>query len=78
METAKVSSKYQIVVPKKVREILGVKKNDILLFEIGEEGVRLKKFDEILREHIGTVKLKKDFKELRREFDESMAGEGAG
>ncbi len=77
METAKVSSKYQLVVPKKVREILGVKKDDILLFEIEENEIKLKKFDEILRKHIGTVKLKKGFKELRREFNKSMAEEGA-
>lgn len=76
METAKVSSKYQIVVPKKVREALRVGKKDILLFEIEKDRVRLKKFDEILREHMGTVKLKKGFKELRREFNESMAKEG--
>jgi AbrB family looped-hinge helix DNA binding protein len=78
METGKVSRKYQVVIPKKVRETLEIKENDILLFEIEKEKntVRLKKFDELLGEHIGSVKLDKDFKELRKEFNKKMAEEG--
>jgi len=75
METAKVSTKYQIVVPKKVREAMGIKKEDILLFKIEDNGVKLEKFDELLKKHVGTVKLKKEFKVLRREFNEEMAQE---
>lgn len=75
METAKVSTKYQIVVPKKVRDMLGIEKEDILLFKIENNGVKLEKFDELLKKHVGTVKLKKGFKALRREFNEEMAQE---
>ena len=73
MEAAKVSTKYQIVVPKKVREALEIKRDDILLFEVKGKVVKLEKFDEILKKHIGTVKLKEDFRTLRRKFDEEMA-----
>lgn len=73
MEAAKVSTKYQIVVPKKVREALEIERNDILLFEVKGKVVKLEKFDEILKKHIGTVKLKEDFRTLRRKFDEEMA-----
>ncbi|MDY6966177.1 MAG: AbrB/MazE/SpoVT family DNA-binding domain-containing protein [Halobacteriota archaeon] len=80
METVKVSSKYQVVIPKKVRKTLGIKENDILLFEIDRRSntVRLKKFDELLERHIGSIELDKDFKDLRNEFNERMTEEGTG
>ena len=33
MDTAKVSSKYQIVIPKKAREILGIDEGDKVVFD---------------------------------------------
>ena len=73
MRYAKVSSKYQIVVPKKIREILGLEKNDIVLFDIVDDRVELKKIDKILARHIGSVKLKKSLKALRKEFNDEMS-----
>jgi len=35
----------------------------------------LKKFDELISKHAGSVKLNKDFKELRKEFNERMEKE---
>ncbi len=75
METAKLSSRYQIVIPKKIRDILGLGKDDVVLFRVAEDGIHIEKFDEILKKHAGSVRLKKDFKTLRKEFNEAMADE---
>jgi AbrB family looped-hinge helix DNA binding protein len=76
METAKVSRKYQLVIPKKVREALEIQENDLLLFEVEENAVRMRKFDELLEKHLGSVKLDTEFKKLRKEFNRRMAEEG--
>ncbi len=34
MEPAKVSSKYQVVIPRKIREFLKIEKNSVVVFEI--------------------------------------------
>ena len=38
METAKITSKGQITIPKKVRELMAVESGDHLAFEVDEEG----------------------------------------
>ena len=75
MRYAKVSSKYQIVIPKMIREVLGLEKNDIVLFDVVDDRIELKKIDKILAKHIGSVKLKKGFKALRKEFEDDMSSE---
>ncbi len=72
METAKVSSKHQIVIPKRIRKILGIEKNDVVAFELKNGEVVLKNLEELLNNHIGTVKLKKDFLRMRESFNEEM------
>ena len=41
-ETAKITSKGQITIPRKVRRILGVRAGDRLLFEENESGIRVR------------------------------------
>lgn len=41
--TAKISSKAQLVLPKAVRDQLGVKPGDTLVFRYGADGVRIEK-----------------------------------
>jgi len=41
---------------------------------VGNE-VKIERFDELLKKHIGSVKLGKSFVELRKKFDEEMAEE---
>ncbi|MGD2251025.1 MAG: AbrB/MazE/SpoVT family DNA-binding domain-containing protein [Candidatus Methanofastidiosia archaeon] len=72
METAKVSSKHQVVIPKRIREFLGIEKNDIVAFEVKNGEVVLKTLEKLLKNHIGTVKLKKDFIEMRKDFNKEM------
>lgn len=39
MDTAKVSSKYQVVIPKKARDVLGINAGDKLIFDYRGDGV---------------------------------------
>ena len=41
METAKVSSKYQVVIPRKAREVLGINEGDMVVFDYREDTVVL-------------------------------------
>lgn len=72
MEPAKVSSKYQVVIPRKIREFLKIKKNSVVVFEIKKGEAVLRNLEELLEEHIGTVKLEEDFLKMRKRFNEEM------
>ena len=72
MEPAKVSSKYQVVIPRKIREFLKIKKNSVVIFEIKKGEAVLRNLEELLEEHIGTVKLEEDFLKMRKRFNEEM------
>lgn len=72
METAKVSSKHQIVIPKRIREFLGIEKNGVVVFELKNGEVVLKNLEDLFKNHIGTVKLKKDFLDMRKDFNKEM------
>lgn len=39
---AKITSKGQLTIPKEVRRALGLRKGDSLLFEVGDDGVRVR------------------------------------
>ena len=75
METAKVSEKYQIVIPKKVREKLGIHRHDIVVFNLKGKEIEIDKLDSMIHKHAGSVRLKKKFKELRKEFEKEMQRE---
>lgn len=44
--SARITSKSQLVLPKAVREQLGVGPGDVLVFEYGPDGVRIEKASE--------------------------------
>jgi AbrB family looped-hinge helix DNA binding protein len=45
METSKLSSKSQVTLPRKVREALGARAGDTIVYEIEGNVVRLKRLD---------------------------------
>ena len=45
MHTSKISSKAQITLPRKVREVLGAKAGDTIAYEVEGETVRLKRLE---------------------------------
>ncbi|MGI9166541.1 MAG: AbrB/MazE/SpoVT family DNA-binding domain-containing protein [Pyrinomonadaceae bacterium] len=45
MHTSKISSKAQITLPRKVREALGAKTGDLIVYEVEGDVVRLKRLE---------------------------------
>ena len=45
MQTSKVSSKGQITLPRKVRDALGAKAGDVILYEVEGDTVKLKRLE---------------------------------
>ncbi len=45
MHTSKISSKAQITLPRKVREALGAKTGDLIVYEVEGDVVRLKRVE---------------------------------
>ncbi len=45
MHTSKISSKAQITLPRKVREALGAKTGDMIVYEVEDDVVRLKRLE---------------------------------
>ncbi len=45
MHTSKISSKAQITLPRKVREALGAKTGDMIVYEVEGDVVRLKRLE---------------------------------
>ena len=66
METAKITSKGQITIPKKVRELMAVESGDHLVFEVDDEGgvrvtpvrAKIKPLKGFLADVAGSPKLK--------------------
>ena len=45
MQTSKISSKAQVTLPRKVREALGAKTGDLIVYEVEGNTVRLKRLE---------------------------------
>ena len=70
---AKVSKRYQVVIPKYVREELGIKEGDRILFEIGEGNIKIRKLRDFL-ELEGSLKGKRlSPKDIRNRAEEEIA-----
>ncbi len=70
---AKVSKRYQVVIPKYVREELGIKEGDRILFEIEEGNIKIRKLRNFL-ELEGSLKGKSlNPKEMRDRAEEEIA-----
>jgi AbrB family looped-hinge helix DNA binding protein len=74
MEISKISSKGQVVIPKEIRDLAGLKEGDAIVFKIADKVITIEKIDE----NVGTMAdlLKKGnafqkhlVKNLREEWD---------
>lgn len=52
MKAFKLTEKYQVTIPKKVREVLGLKKGDCVEYKIDNEGVMLHKISQTENEYL--------------------------
>ena len=70
-----IGEKGQVVIPKDIRELLGLKRGNDVVFEVDDNEVKLKKEDpkDILEKFFTTIKKKKNItlEEIRKIEDES-------
>ncbi len=70
---ARVSRRYQIVIPKEIRKALGIKEGDRVLFEIERDEIRIRKLRNFL-ELEGSLKGKSlSPEEIRDRAEEEIA-----
>jgi AbrB family looped-hinge helix DNA binding protein len=77
MGETRVTEKFQITIPKDVREIIGLKAGEILLVEpVGEEGLTVKRF-RVVKEPSRVLVGKRKFKRHVpiEELEEKIEGE---
>lgn len=80
IDRSALTSKSQVTLPKRVRELLGVGPGDQVRFEIDGEVVRIIPVRSRLEENFGRVKPKtrpEDFKKIREEVAKKIAEEAA-
>ena len=70
---ARVSRRYQVVIPKEIRKVLGIKEGDRVVFEIEGDKIRIRKLGNFL-ELEGSLKGKSlSPKEIRDRTEEEIA-----
>jgi AbrB family looped-hinge helix DNA binding protein len=70
MSSSTVTDKYQITIPKSIRNALNIKKNDKIIFAINGDQIILERISgNVLDIHLPEVRKKnKDFKEMREDM----------
>lgn len=76
----KVTRKYQVTIPRKVREELGIKLGDEIEFVKNENGEfvirkveKRRKYEQVLRDAVGSLRISQDkLKEIQRAIGESF------
>jgi len=75
-----VSPKGQVTIPQDLRIQLGLKPKDRVMFELEEDGIKIRPARSRFLRHFGTVMPRQrpeDFKALREEFEQGVADEQA-
>ncbi|MDK2854661.1 AbrB/MazE/SpoVT family DNA-binding domain-containing protein [Thermococcus litoralis] len=65
-----VTRKYQVTIPKEVREALGIKAGDEIVFIRTKEGYVIKRLEDFVKE---MAELSKDIEETVKEMKEGMS-----
>jgi AbrB family looped-hinge helix DNA binding protein len=65
-----VTKKYQVTIPKEVREALGIKAGDEIVFVRTKEGYVIKRLEDFVKE---MAELSKDIEETVKEMKEGMS-----
>ncbi|MDW7998584.1 MAG: type II toxin-antitoxin system PrlF family antitoxin [Thermodesulfovibrio sp.] len=77
-EKSSLTKKYQITIPKKIREFLKIEKGDMISFVIENNEVKLRPIKSKIEENFGKVKPKnkpENFSEIRSIVEEKIAEE---
>jgi antitoxin PrlF len=73
-----VSPKGQVTIPQDLRERLGLRPKDKVVFELEEDGIKIRPAGSRFLRHFGTVtpnRRPEDFKALREAFEQDVADE---
>ncbi len=73
-----VSPKGQVTIPRELRERFGIKPKDRVVFELEEDGIKVRPAGSRLMRHFGSVppiSRPEDFASLREEFEKGVASE---
>ncbi|MCD5409309.1 MAG: AbrB/MazE/SpoVT family DNA-binding domain-containing protein [Methanocellales archaeon] len=65
MQSSKVSTKYQITIPKGIRQKIGVSAGDIIVFEVQKDKVQIEKLEEFYERYAGSIKTKEPVKVVK-------------
>lgn len=77
-EKSALTKKYQVTIPKKIREFLRINKGDTVKFIIENNEVKIKPVRSKIEENFGKVKPKnkpEDFNKIRNYVEEKIAQE---
>lgn len=77
-EKSVLTKKYQITIPKKIREFLRINRGDTVKFIIEDNEVKIKPVKSKIEENFGKVKPKnkpEDFKKIRDYVEKKLAQE---
>lgn len=77
-EKSALTKKYQITIPKKIREFLRINRGDTVKFIIEDNEVKIKPVKSKIEENFGKVKPKnkpEDFKKIREYVEKKLAQE---
>jgi len=68
-----VTKKYQVTIPKKVREELGIERGDKIAFVKTEDGYKIVKLDEFIEENAKILEdIDKTIKEMKEAIGKGM------
>lgn len=71
--TSKVTSKGQVTIPKEIRDILGLNKGSILIFEVRDDAVNIRG-SKTIRDYRGTLpEVEASFEDIRKEVKRKLA-----
>ncbi len=65
MQSSKVSTKYQITIPKGIRQKIGVSAGDVIVFEVQNDKVQIEKLEEFYERYAGSIKVKEPVKVVK-------------
>ncbi|ATZ61427.2 MAG: AbrB/MazE/SpoVT family DNA-binding domain-containing protein [Methanosarcinales archaeon Met12] len=65
MQSSKVSTKYQITIPKGIRQKIGISAGDIIVFDVQKDKVQIEKLEEFYEKYAGSIKVKEPVKAVK-------------
>ncbi len=65
MQSSKVSTKYQVTIPREIRQKIGISAGDIVVFEAQKDKIQIEKLEEFYEKYAGSIKVKEPVKAVK-------------